>query len=498
MKADQKITWGAYVRLSRRKPQRGRYRAPDESVERQLRVIRDYASEHGLDLPDGLVYRDNGRSAWRKPRRNGEPEPPAPERPGWDAMLADGRAGRFGGLLVWKLDRFSRNVRDGEDLLDLAVLLDGPESGRIDLRKAHGRSEFRKQIEAAQHASDETSEKVKATFADMKRDGYRIGGGGRLFGFEVLSEAGAGTAAAVVREDEAEVIRDLAGRLLAGETVQQMADDLNTRGITTTRGGQWAPRNLSRTLGNPLYGGELAYQGEVIGSLNGVTPVLDADIYAAVQAKLGARKRGRRASGRYPLTGVVECGNPNCTRRGTMAGHPRAGGVRAYICPVPVGGCGMSVLARPVEVIVRDRVLADLGDAAAREAMRQADDWLDEQRAKLRKALDDLDADLAETERKRAETPRTMVRLLGQYTRNRATMMLRYEITERELEELGPASAPQEPLPALTVEEWEQDTAPQEQAAIIRRLHLRITILPSARRGRAPFDRSRVKITWTA
>jgi hypothetical protein len=331
----------------------------------------------------------------------------------------------------------------------------------------------------------------------MKRDGYRIGGGGRLFGFEVLSEAGAGTAAAVVREDEAGVIRELAGRLLAGETVQQMAADLNARGITTARGGQWAPRNLSRTLGNPLYGGELAYQGEVIGSLNGVTPILDADTYAAVQAKLGSRRRGRRASGRYPLSGLLECGNPACARRGTMAGHPRTGGVRAYICPPAVGGCGMSLLARPVEVIVRDRVLADLGDAAAREAMRVADDWLDEQRAKLRKVLDDLDADLAETERKRAETPRSMVRVLGQYTRNRASMMLRYEITERELEELGPASAPQEPLPALTAEEWELDTTPQEQQAIIRRLHLRITVLPSARRGRA-FDRSRVKITWTA
>jgi DNA invertase Pin-like site-specific DNA recombinase len=499
VKADQKITWGCYLRLSRRKPQRGRYRAPDESVERQLRLIRDYASEHGLDLPDTLVYRDNGRSAWRKPRRNGEPEPPAPERPGWEAMLADGRAGEFGGLLVWKLDRFARNVRDGEDLLDLAVLLDGPESGRIDLRKAHGRSEFRKQIEAAQHASDETSEKVRATFADMKASGYRIGGGGRLFGFEVLSAVPPGgntpgTAAAVVREDEAGVIRELAGRLLAGETVQQMASDLNDRGITTTRGGQWAPRNLSRTLANPLYGGVLSYKGEPVADLANVDPILDKATYAAVQARLGARRRGRRASGRYPLSGVLECGSPACERRGTMAGHPRAGGVRAYVCPRAVGGCGQSVLAVPVEVMVRDRVLADLGDVAVREAMAAADDWLDAQRARLRQMLDDLDADLAETERKRAETPRTMARLLGQYSRNRATMMLRYEITERELAELGPASAPQEPLPALSAAEWDEDATPQEKASIIRRLHLRIVILPHTRRGRA-FDRGRVLIT---
>jgi hypothetical protein len=155
----------------------------------------------------------------------------------------------------------------------------------------------------------------------------------------------------------------------------------------------------------------------------------------------------------------------------------------------------MSVLAEPVEAIVRDRVLADLGDAAALEAMRQADTWLGEQRAKLRAQLDDLDADLAELERKRAETPRTMVRLIAQYTVNRGSMLARYELAERELAELGPASAPQEPLPALTAEEWDQDATAAEKAAIIRRLGLRIVILPGTPRGRAPFDRGRVRIT---
>ena len=44
--ADQDITWGAYQRLSRlksgrrRRQHRGRYRNPDESVERQRRLIK--------------------------------------------------------------------------------------------------------------------------------------------------------------------------------------------------------------------------------------------------------------------------------------------------------------------------------------------------------------------------------------------------------------------------------------------------------------------------
>ena len=505
--ADSEITWGAYARLSRKKPagrkgqrRRGRWRDPDESVDRQIRLIRAYADEHGLNLPEHLIFSDNGRSGWQKPGG------PPPVRDRWEDMIAAGKAGEFGGLLTWKLDRFARNVRDGEDLADLRVLLDGPDSGRIDLRTAHGLSTFRKQIEAATHSSHETSEKVRAAFTDMLESGYRVAGA-RVFGFEVLSLAEFdgdddedSAPAAVVREDEAGIVRDLAGRLLAGETVQSMAGDLNARGITTTRGGRWAPRNLSRTLGNPLYGGVVSYKGEPVARLAGVEPILDEDTYQAVQAKLGARKRGPKVTGRYPLSGVAVCGNPACGKRGTMAGHPRSGGRRAYICPRANGGCGQSVLAAPAEEIVRDRVLAELADAERREAMRAADATLDEQREELRRLLDDLDADMAETEAKLAATPRSMTRRRQQQERNLATLAARYEAAERDLGGLGPAAAPAPPLEPVTAEEWgdPEVTPAAVKANIIRRLGLRITIVPSERAqgaSRLPFDTARVKIT---
>ncbi|HET6189486.1 MAG TPA: recombinase family protein [Trebonia sp.] len=507
--ADQDIVWGSYERLSRlksskRKSQRhrGRYRDPAESVERQRRLNRAYAAERGLTLPDELLYRDNGLSAWKPDGRRDRD---------WDRMLIDGKAGRFGGLLVWKLDRFARNIRDGEDLIDLGVLVDGPDTGRLDLRTAHGKSVFRKQIEAATHSSNETSEKVRAAFADMLASGYRVGGSGRLFGFEILSlaeldddpgddgEDGGFTLtgpAAVVREAEAEVIRELAGRLLGGETVASMGDDLNARGITTTRGGRWEPRNLSRTLGNPLYGGWLAYKGEVITQLANVEAILDTETYNAVQAKLGARRLGRRVTGRFPLSGVAVCGNPACGRRGTMAGYTRTSGKRAYICAVSNGGCGQSVLARPVEELVQVRVLAALADVEALEAMRAADATLDAERAKLAGLLDDLDADLAETEAKLRDTSRSMTRRREQLDRNLATLTARFGAVERELSDLGPAAAPAPPLISATAEDW-ADTPAAEQAAIIRRLGLRITIVPPTRpqgSSRAPFDTARVQI----
>jgi DNA invertase Pin-like site-specific DNA recombinase len=513
--ADQDIIWGSYERLSRLKSSRrrqqrhrGRYRNPDESVDRQRRLIRAHADERVLNLPAELMFRDNGRSAWEGKGNRG--------RDGWDAMLAAGRAGKFGGLLVWKLDRFARNIRDGEDLIDLGVLVDGPDTGRIDLRTAHGKSVFRKQIEAATHASNETSEKVRATFADMLADGYRVGGSGRLFGLEILSQAELdawgddddedrpwrASPAAVVRAEEAEIIRDLARRLLGGETVQSMCDDLSERGITTTRGGKWEPRNLSRTLGNPLYGGHLAYKGEIIGELAGVEPILDSDTFDAVQAKLGARRRGRRVTGKYPLSGVARCENPACPRRGTMAGYTRSSGKRAYVCAPANGGCGQSVLAAPVEERVRDEVLRELADAGRLERMRAADAYLDQQRAKLASVLRDLDDDMAETEAKLRDIPRSQTRRREQVERNLTAMETRYETAQRELDALGSAPAPAEPLPpVMTADEWDNDYPAAEQAAIIRRLGLRIAIVPPTRAqgaSRLPFDTGRVQITLAA
>ena len=245
------------------------------------------------------------------------------------------------------------------------MLLDGPDSGRIDLRTAHGKSVFRKQIEAATHVSNETARRSGPHSLTCSRTATGSAESGRLFGLEILSEIEidwdwdseesdtrfAGPAV-VYREDEAAVIRQWAAMLLAGETSEAMAGYANERGILTTRGGKWNARNLARTLGNPIYGGRLAYKGEEIGRLANAEPILDEQTYRDVQAKLGARKQGRKPVGMHLLTGALHCGNPECERRGTLSGFIRwETGQRRYICRRlgAVPGCGMTIAAEPVE-----------------------------------------------------------------------------------------------------------------------------------------------------
>ena len=122
------LVYAIYARLSRKKAKR--QRNDRETVERQVALCRRYAAEQGIAVAEEHVYVDNDRSAWK-------PDGP---RHAWDAMIAAGRRGEFAGMLAYKLDRFSRNVRDAEDLVDLAanrrVVVDGPNSGRIDLSTA--------------------------------------------------------------------------------------------------------------------------------------------------------------------------------------------------------------------------------------------------------------------------------------------------------------------------------------------------------------------------
>jgi site-specific DNA recombinase len=509
---DTSLVWGAYLRLSRLKPKhkRGRQRTADESVQRQRMLIRAHSAERGLNLPEHLIFCDNGRSGWQKPGG------PPPHRPEWERMLQAGKAGMFGGLLVWKVDRFARNVRDGEDLLDLGVLLDGPDSGRIDLRTASGQSVFRRQVEAATDSSNQTSEKVRAAFADMLEHGYRVGGSGRLFGLEVLSEteidwdwdgddldARITGPAVVYRADEAAVVRQWAAMLLAAETSKAMAAYANERGFTTTRGGKWNERNLIRTLGNPIYGGRLTYKGEEIGRLANVEPILDEQPYLDVQAKLGARKQGRKPVGMHRLTGALHCDNPACERRGTMTGFIRwETGQRRYICQRrgSVPGCGMTIAAEPVEAKVRDEVIRISNDPDLQAYMQNADTALDEEKTALAELLDALDKDIATTEAKAARVPYNMTRTRAQYERNVANMLVRFEEADRKLTELGEMSRRTPRVSPVTAEDWDnpQVLTPAERADTIRRLGLRVTIRPSKRpqgASRRPFEDWRVVIT---
>jgi DNA invertase Pin-like site-specific DNA recombinase len=80
----------------------------DQNCEMQLRELREYVARRGWEI--GAEYVDTGWSGAKA------------SRPALDSMMRDAAQRRFDAVLVWKLDRFGRSVRnclDGIEALRL-------------------------------------------------------------------------------------------------------------------------------------------------------------------------------------------------------------------------------------------------------------------------------------------------------------------------------------------------------------------------------------------
>ena len=163
-----------------------------------------------LGLPEGEVLVDPGRSAWN----------PAVKRPAWDELMDRLGRGVSGGMIVFDLERFTRQPKDGERMIDLAAsgLLVLDSESEYDLRTPNGKKAFRDGINAAAYYSDRLSTR-SSRGRKLKAMAGKPNGSQRPFGFEADL--------VTIREDEAEVIRELTRRFLSGEPQNALVRDLN-------------------------------------------------------------------------------------------------------------------------------------------------------------------------------------------------------------------------------------------------------------------------------
>lgn len=477
--------FAVYARLSRKKTGRAKRRRNElETVERQIAIVRRWAAEQGIPISEAHVYYDNLLSAWR----------PEGERPEWEKMLAAAERSEFPGILVYKLDRFTRNAPDAYALTRLGdrfgLIIDGPYSGRLNLKTSQGRKTFRDAASAAEFESDNTSERARDALAERTAMGLQLGGG-RLYGFEILSEVRENDddTEPVQRPDEVKVIQEAAKRVIDGEHWKDIADDFNERGLRTVRGNPWNGKALCEVVGAPRNAGYVLHRGKVV-ARNVGTPILDDDTYAQVQAIIAGRKKGPRPKGLFKLSGVVLCAAPvHGDRPHPMGGHRHRDVFRDYYCSPSSGGCGAVVVAEPVEKMVRRRVLRDANDPGTVAELSAEARALSEARMDAAAKVDRLDGLLADLEaRKAAEAIRPLA-----YETAKAVLDRRIAEAEAEAKRLG-ARPPGGDVPALTAEEYD-DLTWAETRLLVERLRLRVLVLPVLPDStRGMFDRRRVRI----
>jgi site-specific DNA recombinase len=281
-------------------------------------------------------------------------------RPGYQALLADIRSERVDAVIAWHTDRLHRSPTELETYISVCEERGVPthcvKAGVLDLTTPSGRLVARQLGAVARYEVEHLIERqTRAKLQAAKAGKYR--GGRRAFGY--LADG------MTINEAEAEVIREAAARVLAGEPLRAIAADLNHRGSTGTFGGAWSGAAVRDVLVKPRTAGLVEHHGEILG--DALWPaVLPRATWDAVRAVLTApgRSHGKSAARRWLGSGLYLCGLPGCglpVRITATRSHLQRGTrqlYNAYRC----GGDAVHVsrVAEKVDALVTDTVLGRL------------------------------------------------------------------------------------------------------------------------------------------
>lgn len=347
-------------------------------VTRQLEDCRRLAAEHGWQVAEEYV--DNDVSAFA-----------GKHRPAYEQMLADIADGLRDGVIVYHADRLTRRPIELEQFVDVVTAAGVRQvrfvaGGDLDVADGDGLLVLRMLGAVAANESASKSRRVRRKHAEIALSGRPNGGAPRPFGYEDDK--------ITVRPDEADLIRAVVERYLAGESLRSLAVWLNDQDAKTVTGKAWTSPTVRQIIASGRIAGLREHKGEVVAKA-----VWDPIITEAQRDKVLARmatnaRLGKRSARRYLLSGLPRCGK--CGAKLASAARETT---RRYVCigGVDHGGCGrLTVVAAPLEELIADAVLYRLDTPELAAALtgqatdNQAAAVLSESLASDRAQLDEL------------------------------------------------------------------------------------------------------------
>jgi DNA invertase Pin-like site-specific DNA recombinase len=208
------------------------------SLDDQRAKIAAYAQLYGLEIVDVII--DDGVSAKTL------------DRPGLRRALAMLDAGEADGLLVTKLDRLTRSVRDLGELLDTHFGEGGcallSVADQIDTRTAGGRLVLNVLTSVAQWEREAIAERTSSALCHIRDvEGFRLGG--VPIGYLRASvKAEQKRRALVPNPAELPTVDRIVELDREGLSLRAIADRLTTEGHATKRGGRWQAQTIANVL----------------------------------------------------------------------------------------------------------------------------------------------------------------------------------------------------------------------------------------------------------
>jgi site-specific DNA recombinase len=177
------------------------------------------------------------------------------DRPQFQEMMSQIRQGRFTHLLVWKIDRISRNLLDFammyQELKDLGVTFVS-KNEQFDTSSAMGEAMLKIILVFAELERNMTSERVSATM--MSRAANGIWNGGRIpYGYDYIGGSFS------INEAEAKVVVHMHDSYELVKSLIQVSQILNAEGTLSRSGNEWSPPSVLKILRSRWYCGDYVY-----------------------------------------------------------------------------------------------------------------------------------------------------------------------------------------------------------------------------------------------
>ena len=313
----------------------------DASIDQQLSVCRAFAQRGGIDVVD--VYTDRALTGTND------------NRPGFRRMLADAAKGGWNYVIVYALDRFSRDRYDaatskhklkqaGVKLLSATEPIAETPAGILMESMLEGYAEYYSRELAAKVRRGQMDNAKKCMVNGSLPLGYCKGPDGRY----------------AVEPTEAAVVQEIFRRVGAGEPLANIIDDLNDRGLRSKKGQPWNKSSFNRMLSNERYTGIYIYQD--IRIPGGIPAIITQTEFDAVQRAAISKKKPRRAvmpdapmsrrrqDGVYLLTGKLFCGDCGSPLIGVSGTARNQSLHHYYACKGRISktspGCGLKNIRR--------------------------------------------------------------------------------------------------------------------------------------------------------
>lgn len=295
-------------------------RQTEQSIEGQLRDCREYAQRNDIAIVG--TYIDRATTGTNDNREQ------------FQKMLKDSDKKSFDYVLVYKLDRFSRNKYEmaihRKHLKDNGIKI---LSAKENIPETPEGVLLESLLEGMnQYYSEELSQKTKRGLRETRIKGNYMGGPIN-YGYSVVHETlGEQTVAKVaVNEDEAPVLLHIFEAYAAGNRIPDIVRELDDKGIKN-RGNPFTVNSIYFMLQQEKYTGVYTIHGETFTHI--YPAIIPKELYQIVRKRVDANKTGKHVIGiDYILMGKCFCGY--CGRQLRSAAGTTTDGtiLRYYRCP---------------------------------------------------------------------------------------------------------------------------------------------------------------------